>query len=145
VRTTHFWNILYQERSKPKYTQRKQGTKLQRMINKTHPRKFRIKQDEPHRKHSRKVGSPCSTRGACRVTCLTNPVINHGREKKDQHLSSPHGFNGVHVTRSLAICVAFCRSLFVLSLLAIAVLVLLRFTDDEYPFGIFKLFLHIVT
>jgi hypothetical protein len=38
----------------------------------------------------------------------------------------------------------FCRSLFVLLyffLLAIVLSVLLRFTDSEYPFGIFKLFL----
>jgi len=37
----------------------------------------------------------------------------------------------------------FCRSLFVLlSLFAIVLFVLLRFTDSDYPFGIFKLFLH---
>jgi hypothetical protein len=35
----------------------------------------------------------------------------------------------------------FCGSLFVL--LAIVVSVLLRFTDSNYPFGIFKLFLHL--
>ena len=35
----------------------------------------------------------------------------------------------------------FCRSLFVLFLSAIVVSVLLRFTDSEYTFGIFKLFL----
>jgi len=34
----------------------------------------------------------------------------------------------------------FCRSLFVL--LAIALSVFLLFTDSDYPFGIFKLFLH---
>jgi len=33
----------------------------------------------------------------------------------------------------------FCRSLFVIFLLAI-VLSVLRFTDSNYPFGIFKLF-----
>ena len=35
----------------------------------------------------------------------------------------------------------FCRSLFVLFNLAIVLSVLLRFTDSDYPFGIFKLFL----
>ena len=35
----------------------------------------------------------------------------------------------------------FCRSLFVLFLLAIVLSVLLRFTDSDYPSGIFKLFL----
>ena len=33
-----------------------------------------------------------------------------------------------------------CRSLFVLFLLAILMSVLLRYTDSDYPFGIFKLF-----
>jgi hypothetical protein len=35
----------------------------------------------------------------------------------------------------------FCRSLFVLFLLAIVLSVLLRYTDSDYPVGIFKLFL----
>ena len=35
----------------------------------------------------------------------------------------------------------FSRSMFVLFLLAIVLSVLLRFTDSDYPFGIFKLFL----
>jgi hypothetical protein len=40
----------------------------------------------------------------------------------------------------------YCRSLFVLFLLAIVLFVLLLFTDSDYPFGIFKLFLpHINT
>jgi len=34
----------------------------------------------------------------------------------------------------------FCRSLFVV--LAIVLFLLLLFTDSDYPFGIFKLFLH---
>jgi hypothetical protein len=59
------------------------------------------------------------------------------------HLSSPTFFSGVRVTRSLVLydCV-FCRSLFVLFLLAIMLSVLLRYTDSDYPFGIFKLFFH---
>ena len=54
------------------------------------------------------------------------------------------GFYGVDVTRSLFQCVIFCRSLFVLLsffLLAIMLSVLLRFTNSDYPFGFFKLFL----
>jgi len=35
----------------------------------------------------------------------------------------------------------FCRSLFVLFLLAIVLSALLRYTDSDYLFGIFKLFL----
>ena len=45
-------------------------------------------------------------------------------------------FSGVRVTRSLVLWVCF-----VLFLLAIVLSVLLRFTDSDYPFGIFKLFL----
>ena len=52
-------------------------------------------------------------------------------------------FSGVRVTRSLALCVCCVdRCLFfVLFLLAIVLYVLLRYTDSDYPFGIFKLFL----
>jgi hypothetical protein len=46
----------------------------------------------------------------------------------------------VRVTRSLVLMRMFCRSLFVLLILAIVLSVLLRFTDPDYPFGIFKLF-----
>jgi hypothetical protein len=54
-------------------------------------------------------------------------------------MSSPLVFSGVRVTRSLVLCVMSCRSLFVLFLLAIVLSVLLRFTDSDYLFGIFKL------
>jgi len=62
-------------------------------------------------------------------------------------------FSGVCVTRSLVLCVIFVDRvcslvLFVLAivlsvllLLVIVLSVLLRFTDSDYPFGIFKLFL----
>ena len=53
------------------------------------------------------------------------------------------GFSWVCVTRSLVLyvyfvdrCLSFCPFL-----LAIVLSVLLRFTDSDYPFGIFKLFL----
>jgi len=62
-----------------------------------------------------------------------------------EHLSSPPVFSGVRVTRSLVLCVMFCRSLFVLFvlfllaivlsvlfLLAIILSVLFRFTDSDY-------------
>ena len=54
------------------------------------------------------------------------------------HLSSPPVFSGVRVTRSLVLYVVFP---FVLFLLAIVFSVLLRYTDSDCPFGIFKLFL----
>ena len=52
-------------------------------------------------------------------------------------------FSGVHVTRSLVLCVCYvyhCLS-FCFFLLAIVLSVLLLFTDYDYPFVIFKLFL----
>jgi hypothetical protein len=39
-------------------------------------------------------------------------------------------------------CIVVC--LFVVFLLVIVLSVLLRFTDSDYPFGIFKLFLHYI-
>ena len=48
-------------------------------------------------------------------------------------LSSPLVFIGVRVVGSLVFCVVFCRSMVVLVLLAIALSVLLRFTDSDYP------------
>jgi len=58
-----------------------------------------------------------------------------------KHLISPPIFSGVRVTRSLVLCVCSVDHCpFVLFLLAIVLSVLLRFTDSDYPFGIFKLF-----
>ena len=48
-------------------------------------------------------------------------------------------FGVVHIARSLVLCVVFCRSLFVLFLLAI-VLSVLRYTASDRTFCIFKLF-----
>ena len=50
-------------------------------------------------------------------------------------------FSGVRVARSLVFCVVFCRSLCVplsFFLLVIALSVLLRFMDSDYPFGVFS-------
>jgi len=60
-----------------------------------------------------------------------------------EHLSSPSSFTGVRVARSLFFCVVFCRSLFILVLLAM-VLSVLWFTDSEYSFVIFKLFMILI-
>jgi hypothetical protein len=58
-------------------------------------------------------------------------------------MSSPPVFIGFRVTRSLVLyvcfvdrCLSFCTFLF-----ATVLSVLLRYTDSDYPFGIFKLFL----
>ena len=63
--------------------------------------------------------------------------------KLAEHLSSPPGFIGVHVPRFLIFCVMYCRSLFVSFLLAIVLSVILRFKASDYPFGIFKVLLHV--
>jgi hypothetical protein len=49
-----------------------------------------------------------------------------------EYLGSSPVFSEVRVIRSLVLCVMFCRSLFVLFLLAIVLSVLLRFTDSDY-------------
>jgi hypothetical protein len=54
-------------------------------------------------------------------------------------LSSPPGFSGVRVTRSLVLYVCFVDRCLSFCLLAI-VLSVLRYTDSDYPFGIFKLY-----
>ena len=56
-----------------------------------------------------------------------------------EHLSSPPVLSGVLVNRSLVLCVMFCRSLFVLFLLASFELSVLRFMDSDYLFDIFQL------
>jgi hypothetical protein len=61
------------------------------------------------------------------------------------HISSPRFLLMGFVLLDLLFMCMFCRSLFVLFRLAIVLSVLLRFTDSDYPFGIFKFFLHIPT
>ena len=100
--------------------------------------------------------------------CLTRWVLLVEQEPHavSVHLSVPLIFCGVHASESLVFCVVFCGSLFVhlsvllllnivlsvllllnivlsdLLLLNIVLSVLLRYTSSDYPFGIFKLFLH---
>jgi hypothetical protein len=63
-----------------------------------------------------------------------------------EHLCSSPVFSGVRVTRPLVLFVCLvdvvCPS--VLFLLVIVLSVLLRFTDSDYPFGSFKLFLQYI-
>jgi len=73
------------------------------------------------------------------------PLVEQELLTLQKHLSSTPIFSCVHVTRSSVLCVCFvdrCLSL-VLFLLAIVFFVVLRITDSDYPFGIFKLFLWI--
>jgi len=79
------------------------------------------------------------------VTKLTwrVPLVVQELRTIPEHLISTPDFSGVRVTQFLVLCVCFvdrCFS-FVLFLLTIVLSVLLRFTDSDYPFGIFKLLL----
>jgi hypothetical protein len=53
-----------------------------------------------------------------------------------EHPSSTSDFSGVRVTLSLVLCVCFVDRC-----LTIVLSVLLRYTDSDYPFSIFKLFI----
>jgi hypothetical protein len=60
-----------------------------------------------------------------------------------EHIGSPPVFSGVRVTLSLVLCVCFvdrCLSFCPFSFGELSVLC--QSTDSDYPFGIFKLFLH---
>ena len=80
------------------------------------------------------------------VTRLTRRVslVEHELITLPEHMSSPPIFSGVRVTWSLLLYICFGDRVcsFVLFLLAIVLSVLLRSTDSDYPFGIFKLFLY---
>ena len=71
-----------------------------------------------------------------------DPKQDSNKKKFNRQLSSTWVLCGVRVARSLVSCVLFCRSLFVLVIIVLSVL---RFTDSNYPFVIFKLFLAMVT
>ena len=80
------------------------------------------------------------------VTRLTRrvPLVEQELLTLPLHLSSPPVFSGVRVTRSLVLYVCFvdrCLSFFTFFHLVIVLSVLLRYTDSDYPFSIFKLFL----
>jgi len=71
------------------------------------------------------------------VTRLTGrvPLVEHELLTLPGHLSSPPVSSGIRVTRSFVVCEMF---LFSFDHLGLSVL---RFTDSDYPFDIFKLFL----
>ena len=93
--------------------------------------------------HYKNMTTPFNTlKDKCWFTLLV-PLVEKELLTLPEHLSSTPIFNGVRVTRSLVLCVMFCRSLFVLLYFffwAILFSVLLRYTDSDYPFGISKLF-----
>jgi hypothetical protein len=78
------------------------------------------------------------------VTRLTLwvPLVEQELLTLPEHLS----FSGVRVTRCLVVCVCFvelCLS-FCTFLLAVVLSVILRYTDYNYPFVIFKLFIKVI-
>jgi hypothetical protein len=77
------------------------------------------------------------------VTRLTRrlPLVEQELLTLLEHLSAPPVFSEGSCYSIFSFVCMFCRSLFVLFPLAIVLSVLLRFTDSDYPFGIFKLFL----
>jgi hypothetical protein len=76
------------------------------------------------------VGSSCSTSDTRRVNLVTLPVVSHERGRDREVLTT----NGIYPKTLPGIAL-----LFVLFLLVIALFV--RFTESDYPFDIFKLFL----
>ena len=80
------------------------------------------------------------------VTRLTRrvPLVEHKLLTLQENLNSLQGFSGICVARSLVLCVCFVDRclLFVFVLSVIVLSVLLWFTESDYPFGIFKLFVH---
>ena len=61
-----------------------------------------------------------------------------------EYLSSPPIFRDVRVSLYLVFCLVFCRSLFVLLRLNIALSVLLRFAAFDYISGIFNVSLYVL-
>ena len=62
-----------------------------------------------------------------------------------EHLRSAPFISGFRVSRSLVLCVYFvdrCLCFCPVFVLATVLSVLFRFTDSDYAFGIFKLFLY---
>ena len=75
------------------------------------------------------------------VTSFTRrvPLVEQELLTFPDHLSSPPGFQWSSCCSIFSFMCMFCRSFFVLFRLAIVFF--LRFTDSDYRFGIFKLFL----
>ena len=69
------------------------------------------------------------------------PLVEQELFTLPEHLNSPPVFSGVRVTRSIVLCVCFVDRCLPNFFLAIVLSVLLRKTDSDYHFVIFKLFL----
>jgi hypothetical protein len=75
------------------------------------------------------------------VTRLTQrvPLVEQELLTIPEYLRLPPILSGVHVTRSLALCICFVDRCLTFFLLVIVLSVFHRFTHSDYPFGIFKL------
>jgi hypothetical protein len=69
---------------------------------------------------------------------IATPNVKEELPTFPEHLTSPPAFCELRIVRSLGFCVLFCIYV-CLFLSAIALSVLFRFTDSDYPVGIFKL------
>jgi len=81
--------------------------------------------------------------GLSDLNFLITPLISSNSSYPSRASEFNPGFCGVHGALSLVFCVVFCRSLFWCFFLSI-VLSVLQFTDSDYPFDIFKLFLSLL-
>jgi len=101
-----------------------------------------VKYSSVCRKHFPVLSSLMTYHRVCTRLTRRVPIVEQELLSLPEHLNSPPVFRGVCVTRSLVLCVCFVDRFlsFVLFRLAIVLSVLLRFTDSDYPFGIFKLF-----
>ena len=88
--------------------------------------------------------APELTSGFLLLFFLFNIVVFFYLYIQYRHFNSFTQQDKVRMTRSLVLCVVFGRSLFVLNLLVIMLSILRRFTDSDYPFGFFKLFLYLL-
>jgi hypothetical protein len=69
------------------------------------------------------------------------PLVEQDLLTLPEHLSSPLVFSWVRVTRSLALCICFVDRCLSFCTFSFGHCVLLRYTDCDYPFGIFNFFL----
>ena len=75
------------------------------------------------------------------VTLMSVPLVEQELLNLLEHLNSSPVFQWGSCYSIFSFICMFCRFVLVLFLLAIVLSVLLRYTDSDYPFVIFKLFL----
>ena len=75
--------------------------------------------------------------------CYLLSLVEQGLITLPEHMSSPLVSSGIRVTQSLVLCVCLVDRYMCpfVRFFTIVLSVLLQYTDSDYPFGIFKLFL----